>query len=68
MTRQELYRSLDAKLEKNKKWYGETEADWIKEQCPNWQTMGFKFVGESKLYGYYEFINEPDRRSEEMRA
>lgn len=35
MTREELYQSLDAKLEENKRLYGKTEADWIKEQCPN---------------------------------
>lgn len=67
MTRKELYQSLDAKLEENKKLYGKTEADWIKEQCPNWQTMKFKFVGESKLYGYYEFIKELDKHPEENR-
>ena len=44
MTREELYKSLDAELEENKRLYGKTEADWIKEQCPNWQTM--RFYGE----------------------
>lgn len=67
MTREELLQSLDAKLEENKRLYGKTEADWIKEQCPHWQTMKFKFVGESKLYGYYDFIKELDKRSEENR-
>lgn len=67
MTREEFLQSLDAKLEENKRLYGKTEADWIKEQCPNWQTMKFKFAGEDKLYGYYEFIKELDRRSEENR-
>lgn len=67
MTGEELYKSLDAKLEQNKKLYGKTEADWIKEQCPNWQNMKFKFAGESKLYGYYEFIEKLDKLSEENR-
>lgn len=67
MTGEELYQSLDAKLEQNKKLYGKTEADWIKEQCPNWQNMKFKFAGESKLYGYYEFIEKLDKLSEENR-
>lgn len=65
MTREELYQSIDAQMEKNKKLYGKTEADWIKEQCPDWQTTKFKFVGESKLYGYYDFIKELDKRSKE---
>lgn len=61
MTQEELYRSLDAKLEENRRGYRKTQADWIKDQCPNWQNMKFKFAGESKLYGYYEFIKELDK-------
>lgn len=31
------------------------------------RTMKFKFAGESKLYGYYEFIKELDKHPEENR-
>ena len=62
MTEEELLKSIDAQLEKNKKLYGKTEADLIKENCPNWRTARFQFVGESKTYSYFEWIKEWEKR------
>lgn len=67
MTREELLRSIDKQLEKNKKLYGKTEADLIKETCPNWRTARFKFVGESKSYSYFEWIEEWGKRHFEQK-
>lgn len=65
MTREELFQSIDEQMEKNKKLYGKTEADLIKETCPNWRTARFKFVGEDKTYSYFEWIREREKRHSE---
>lgn len=62
MTREELFQSIDEQLGKNKKLYGKTEADWIKEHCSNWRTAMFKYVGEDKTYSYFDWIREREKR------
>lgn len=39
-----------------------TIAEAIQHDYPNWRTMTFQFVGESKVYNFYEYIEEFERR------
>jgi hypothetical protein len=62
-TEEELYQYVDDKVQQNQ-CNKKSLADMIKDSCIGWSTASFKFVGESKTYTYYDFIQELEKRSE----
>ena len=62
-TEQELYQYVDDKVQSNqdKKL---SIIDMLRESCPEGTNATFKFVGESKIYSFFDFIDELERRAE----
>ena len=66
-TEEELLQSVDEQIQKNQ-CNKKSLADMIKDSCIGWSRATFKFVGEDKTYGFYDFIDELNRHSEEKRS
>lgn len=64
MTGDELRKWIDDEISRNQE-NKKTLEDLIKDSCAGWSSAKFKFAGEPKLYSYYEFIEEMERRSEQ---
>lgn len=61
-TEEELYKYVDEKVKgnSNKK---SSLVDLLKKSCPEGTNAKFKFAGESKVYGFFDFIDELEKRS-----
>lgn len=64
MTEDELRKWIDDEISRNQE-HKKTLEDLIKDSCVGWSSAKFKFAEEPKLYSYYEFIEEMERRSEQ---
>lgn len=65
MSREELLAEVDAKIQSNQDKKHSLE-DMIKNTCINASSATFQFVGEDKIYSFYEYIDELKSRSEAM--
>lgn len=65
MSREELLAEVDAQIQSNQDKKHSLE-DMIKNTCINASSATFQFVGEDKIYSFYEYIDELKSRSEAM--
>lgn len=62
-TEEELYQYVDDKVQSNQD-KKKSLFDMLKDSCPEGTNATFKFAGESKIYNFYDFIDEFEKRSE----
>lgn len=62
-TEEELYQYVDDKVQSNQD-KKKSLFDMLKESCPEGTNATFRFAGESKIYNFYDFIDEFEKRSE----
>ena len=62
-TEEELYQYVDDKVQGNQD-KKKSLFDMLKDSCPEGTNATFRFAGESKIYNFYDFIDEFEKRSE----
>ena len=64
-SKEELYKQVEDQVQQNQ---GSkmTLEDMVKATCDNWETASFGFVGESKLYSFHDYIQELEKRLENV--
>lgn len=64
-SKEELYKYVEEQVQQNQGGKMTLE-DMVKASCDNWETASFGFVGESKLYSFHDYIQELEKRLENV--